>query len=153
MTEPKTVAQLEAMKGRHIGTSAWMDIDQARIDTFAGVTEDHQFIHTDPAAARETPFGGTIAHGFLTLSLLSRMVETGLPAIANMTMSVNYGFDKVRFLAPVPSGSRVRAHFVLAGVTVRSPGYILFHHQVNVEIEGHEKPALAADWLILAAVG
>ncbi len=122
-----------------------MAVDQARIDAFADVTEDRQFIHVDPVAARETPFGGTIAHGFLTLSLLSRMVETGLPVLERQTMSVNYGFDRLRFLTPVPAGTRVRAHFGLEGITPRQSEQYLLHYQVTVEVEGSDKPALSAN--------
>ncbi|SMC72412.1 MaoC family dehydratase [Rhizobium sp. RU36D] len=152
MTTTITLEQLGALVGQTVGTSDWMSVDQPRIDAFADVTEDRQFIHVDPEAARETPFGGTIAHGFLTLSLLSRMVETGLPVLERQTMSVNYGFDRLRFLAPVPSGARVRAHFGLEGITPRKGEQYLLHYQVNVEIEGSEKPALSANWLILSAL-
>lgn len=153
MTATIPLAQLSALIGETVGTSDWMAVDQARIDAFADVTEDRQFIHVDPVAARETPFGGTIAHGFLTLSLLSRMVETGLPVLEHQKMSVNYGFDRLRFLAPVPAGARVRAHFILEGIKPRQGEQYLVHYQVNVEIEGSEKPALSANWLILAALG
>jgi acyl dehydratase len=150
MTVTMHLEQMTARVGEIIGTSEWMRVDQERIDAFAEVTEDRQFIHIDPQAAAQSPFGGTIAHGFLTLSLLSRMVETGLPVPVHQTMSVNYGFDRLRFLAPVPSGARVRAHFTLERVTRRQASQYLFQYQVNVEIEGSEKPALSANWLILS---
>jgi len=134
--------------GTEIGVSAWHLVDQARIDTFAQVTEDHQFIHVDPErAARETPFGGTIAHGFLSLSLMSVFAYEVLPAIEGTRMSVNYGFDKLRFVSPVRAGSRVRGRFTLAEATLRSPNELLSRTNVTVEIEGGEKPALVADWL------
>jgi acyl dehydratase len=120
-----------------------------RIDDFATVTQDHQFIHTDPNRARETPFGGTVAHGFLTLSLLSAMIRSGLPAIEGVKASLNYGFDKVRFLHPVRSGARVRARFRLPSFSQREEGRWLMVLKVVIEIEGDEKPALIADWLTM----
>jgi acyl dehydratase len=134
--------------GREIGVSSWHLVDQERINLFANVTQDHQFIHVDPErAARETPFGGTIAHGFLSVSLLSAFAYEVLPAIEGTAMSVNYGFDKLRFVSPVRSGSRVRGRFTLADATLRSPRELLSRTQVTVEIEGETKPALVADWL------
>jgi acyl dehydratase len=137
---------------RHIGdvfVSPWHEVDQSRIDAFAETTEDHQFIHVDPVAAAATPFGGTIAHGFLTLSLLSVMGYESLPRIKDLAHGLNYGFDRVRFLSPVRSGSRVRAHFKLQSVVERSPGQRLITYDVSVEIEGQTKPALAATWLTM----
>ena len=129
--------------------SRWFDITQAAINTFADVTHDPQFIHVDPErAAAETPFGGTIAHGFLTLSLLSAMAEDALPGVDNLRMGINYGFNKVRFLSPVPSGARVRGHFTLAEREEKQPGEHTIIFNVIVEIEGAEKPALAADWIV-----
>jgi acyl dehydratase len=144
-----TINELEALVGSKVGESDWILIDQARINDFADVTEDHQYIHVDPDKARETEFGGTIAHGFLTLSLLSRMVETGLRPIEGMTANVNYGFDKIRMLSPVPTGARVRGSFTLNNVTRRSDTQILCTYHVDVEVESQNRPALAADWLIL----
>ena len=141
-----TLAQLKALEGQHFGTSDWFSIDQKRIDAFADVTEDWQFIHCDPEAAKETPFGGTIAHGFLTLSMLSAMVYQ-MPVLEGVAMGVNYGFDKVRFLSPVPAGARIRAHFTMKSVDDSKPGFITTIMAVSVEIEGQEKPALAADWI------
>ncbi len=138
-----------AMKGRDFGTSDWIDITQERIDAFAECTGDHQFIHVNPDLARQTPFGGTIAHGYLTLSLLSRMAFDVMPAIEGTRMGVNYGLNSVRFLAPVRSGSRVRGHFRLADVVERSAGVLQSTVSVTVEIEGEEKPALAAEWVTL----
>lgn len=145
----RTVAELQAMTGEVVGTSPWLLVDQSRIDEFADVTEDHQFIHVDPEAAAASPFGGTIAHGFLSLSLLSRMAETGLPVVEGATASLNYGFDRIRFLTPVPSGARIRGCFTLEKVTPRPGAQTLFQYKVDVEIEGGTRPALSADWLIL----
>ncbi len=141
-----------ARQGTLIGTSSWIEIPQPMIDAFAAATRDHQFIHVDPEAAAQTPFGGTIAHGFLTLSLLSVMAFEVLPEIEGSVMGVNYGFDKLRFLAPVKSGARVRGAFTLTGVTRKSPTELLNHLAVVVEIEGGGKPALAADWLTLTVL-
>ncbi len=149
------LASLDAIRsriGEEVGVSGWLTVDQPRIDAFADATEDHQFIHTDPQAAAQTPFGGTIAHGFLTLSLLSRMGAEAMLLPDGMTMAVNYGFDRVRFLAPVRSGSRVRGRFVLDSVEAKAPGQILMRHRVTVEIEGGDKPALSAVWLGLMFV-
>jgi acyl dehydratase len=144
------VASIDEIKGKigsEVGVSDWILIDQARIDKFATVTEDHQFIHVDPVAAARTPFGGTIAHGFLTLSLLSRMAADAMLRPENIKMGVNYGFEKVRFLAPVRSGKRVRGRFKLLSLEEKRPGQWQFLHEVSVEIEGEEKPALIAEWI------
>jgi len=133
--------------GTEIGVSSWLVVDQARIDAFADATEDRQFIHIDPAAAAQTPFGGTIAHGFLTLSLLSRMAADAMLIPDGVKMAVNYGLDRVRFLAPVRSGSRVRGRFTLDSIEEKVPGQVLMRHIVTVEIEGEDKPALTAVWL------
>jgi len=135
--------------GSLIGVSPWMVVDQKRIDAFADVTEDHQFIHVDPEAAAKGPFGKTIAHGFLSLSLLSRMAQAAVPLPGNVAASINYGFDRVRFLAPVQSGARVRGRFTLADVTPRPGGRLLVRYGVDVEIENEGKPALSADWLTM----
>ena len=139
--------EIRARVGQEIGLSSWLAVDQDRIDLFAEATEDRQFIHTDPAAAAQTPFGGTIAHGFLSLSLLSRMGAEVLLAPEGVRMALNYGLDRVRFLAPVRSGKRVRGRFTLDSVEERAPGQWLFRYQVTVEIEDEEKPALTAAWL------
>ncbi|MDN5001644.1 MaoC family dehydratase [Bradyrhizobium sp. GCM10027634] len=145
---PITLEAYQAMVGKEIGVSSWHLIDQPRIDTFAGVTEDHQFIHVDPERAKqETAFGATIAHGFLTMSMLSVMSYEVMPAIAGTTMGVNYGFDKLRFISPVRSGRRIRGRFVLAEAKLRKPGELQSRTNVTVEIEGEDKPALVADWL------
>ena len=127
--------------------SAWIEVTQERINTFADCTEDHQFIHIDPEAAAKTPFGGTIAHGFLTLSLLSKLIEGNGTVPENVVMGINYGFDKVRFLAPVRAGKRIRAHFEVTDVQEKPGNRFLITQSVSVEIEGEETPALVADWL------
>jgi acyl dehydratase len=144
------VASIEEIQGKigtEVGISDWILVDQARIDAFADVTEDPQFIHIDPQAAAKTPFGGTIAHGFLTLSLLSRMAADAMLRPEGVKMGVNYGFEKVRFLSAVRSGKRVRGRFTLAGFDEKRPGQYQFVHNVTVEIEGEAKPALIADWI------
>ena len=151
----KTVAvsELQSLVGTEIGTSDWVTVDQDRINVFADVTEDHQFIHINEEAAKMTPFGGTIAHGFLTLSLLSKFSEGAGLVIEGVKMGVNYGFEKVRFLAPVPSGSKVRGRFNLKSVVEKMPGQHLLTYEVTVEIDGQEKPALIADWLAMQFTG
>ncbi|MBB5046286.1 acyl dehydratase [Rhodopseudomonas rhenobacensis] len=137
-----------AMVGQEVGVSAWHLVDQTRIDGFADATDDHQFIHVDPLrAARETPFGGSIAHGFLTLSLLSVFSYEAMPRIRGATMGVNYGFDRLRFISPVRAGSRVRGRFMLAEAVMRKPNELLSRTAVSVEIEGEKRSALVADWL------
>jgi acyl dehydratase len=143
--ETLTVDQIKSRIGQNIGTSKWFEVGQQRIDDFADATEDHQFIHVDvERAKKETPFGGTIAHGFLTLSLLAPM---GYDALG-----INYGLDKVRFLSPVRAGSRVRGHYKLVDVTQRSPKELLFKYEVTVEIEGQDRPALIAESLGMAVL-
>ncbi|MCZ8193285.1 MAG: MaoC family dehydratase [Brevundimonas sp.] len=150
---PTPVSRLPELVGREVGVSRWIEVDQARIDAFAEVTEDRQFIHIDPEAAKATPFGGTIAHGFLTLSLASAMSYDALPPLEGVVMGVNYGFDKLRFLAPVPAGSRVRGRFRLLSVEDKGGGRWLLKHELTVEIEGGDKPALIAEWLGMQMVG
>ncbi len=145
-------AELAAMVGRNF-VSHWVIVDQERINAFAKVTEDEQFIHVDPERAAATVFGGTVAHGFLTLSLLSVMAYNALPRIEGAAHGVNYGFDRVRFVRPVPSGSRVRAHFTLKAVTPRSAREWQLSYEVSVEIEGQPKPALAATWITMQVMG
>lgn len=145
---PITLEAYQAMVGKEIGVSSWHMIDQPRIDTYADVTEDHQFIHVDPERAKtETAFGTTIAHGFLTMSMMSVMSYEVMPAIAGTTMGVNYGFDKLRFISPVRAGKRVRGRFVLAEAKLRKAGELQSRTNVTVEIEGEDKPALVAEWL------
>jgi acyl dehydratase len=148
-----TGEQLAARAGEEVGVSGWIEIDQKRINAFADATEDWQFIHVNPEAAAATPFGGTIAHGFLTLSLLSKMSYEAAPVLAGVVMGLNYGFDKIRFLQPVRSGKRVRGRFKLLEAAQRDPGRWLIKHEVTVEIEGESKPALVAEWLGMQIVG
>ena len=144
------IALLEEIRGRigeEVGTSSWLTMDQQRINEFADATEDRQFIHTDPEAAALTPFGTTIGHGFLTLSMLSRMAAEGMLFPDSIKMALNYGLNRVRFIAPVRSGKRIRGRFRLDSVEEKAPGQLLLQHTVTVEIEGEEKPALTAEWL------
>jgi acyl dehydratase len=142
-----SIEDISARVGSEVGLSDWILVDQDRIDAFAVVTEDPQFIHIDPGAAAATPFGGTIAHGFLTLSLLSRMAADAMLRPEGVKMGVNYGFERVRFIAPVRSGKHVRGRFTLTSFDEKRPGQWQFVHSVTVEIEGEEKPALVADWI------
>lgn len=148
-----TTDQLLSGVGTEVGVSPWRTVTQTMIDQFADATDDHQFIHCDPErAAAETPFGGTIAHGFLTLSLLSTLAYEALPMLEGATMGINYGFDKLRFLSPVKTGSRVRARFKLADADIRPSGRVVNHYDVTLEIENSLKPALTATWLTIAVV-
>ena len=154
MTLPATKmlprAEFEALQGREMGVSDWFTITQAQIDQFADCTHDHQFIHVDPEAAAKTPFGSTIAHGFLTLSLLSAMVYQ-MPPVEGVVMGVNYGMNKVRFVSPVKVGARVRGRFVLDKLEEIRPGELQTTTTVTVEIEGQDKPALGR-FLLLKTV-
>ena len=142
-----TLAELEREVGAEPAVSDWIEVTQERIQLFADATGDHQWIHVDPVRAKAGPFGTTIAHGFLTMSLLSIMSYEVMPVIAGTTMGVNYGFDKLRFISPVRSGKRVRGRFVLAEAKLRKPNELQSRTNVTVEIEGEDKPALVADWL------
>ena len=142
-----TLDEIRSRVGTDLGASPWIEIGQNSIDTFADVTGDHQFIHVDPVAAAQTPFGGTVAHGFLTLSLLSQMAAHVMLVPDTLKMAANYGFDRVRFIAPVRAGKRVRGHFHLIEAEEKRAGEWRFVHNVTVEIEGEEKPALIADWI------
>ena len=144
-----TIERLQTKIGAESGLSRWFEITQARIDAFAEVTEDWQFIHVDPVAAKATPFGGAIAHGFLTLSMLSAIAYDALPRVEGVAMGVNYGFDKVRFVSPVRAGARIRGRFKLEALTRRSPTELQAINAVTVEVEGADKPALVAQWLSL----
>lgn len=133
--------------GEDVGASDWLLVDQDRVDAFAAVTGDYQFIHVDPAAAAATPFGGTIAHGFLTLSLLASLMPEGAIVLEGIKMGVNYGFEKVRFLQPVRTGKRIRARHRLLSIEDKGAGRFLLKTEVTMEIEGETKPALIAEWL------
>lgn len=144
------LAAAEAQLGTEVGVSDWITVDQAMIDQFARVTHDDQWIHVDPArAAAETPFGGTIAHGFLTLSLASRFAYDCFAETPGQEMSINYGFNKLRFLSPVRAGSRLRGRFTLKSARKRSATELLRENVLSVEIEGHATPALVAEWLAM----
>ena len=145
--------ELQSLIGTEVGVSSWIEIDQARIDAFAEVTNDHQFIHVNPELAKQTPFGTTIAHGFLTLSLASGMSYEAVAPLEGVVMGVNYGFDKLRFLAPVPVNSKVRGRFKLMSAEDKGNGRWLVKHELTVEIEGGDKPALIAEWLAMHMVG
>lgn len=134
--------------GTRIGTSEWLEISQAKIDAFADLTEDWQPIHLEHDAGQAAGFAGTVAHGFLTLSMLSVMSYQVLPQMEGETASINYGFDRIRFIAPVPGGARIRGHFTLDEATPRGNG-VMLRFGVTIEIEGMQKPALTADWLCL----
>ncbi|MCP1200340.1 MaoC family dehydratase [Notoacmeibacter sp. MSK16QG-6] len=134
-----------------LGRSAWRNIGQDRIAAFADITEDHNFIHLDEKRVRaETAFQTTIAHGFLTLSLLSAFANDVIPKLKGQTAAINYGFDEIRFIAPVPAGSRIRGNFTLLGLSTRQSGHVQLTWRVEVEIEGQERPALVARWITLA---
>ena len=143
-----TPQELQTKVGAHLGTSDWVLVDQAMINKFADATGDHQFIHIDVEKAKLTPFGGTIAHGFLTLSLIPMLgASTDGPKVADVKMGVNYGGNKVRFLAPVRSGKRVRSHIKLLELDEKRPGQWQQTNEITIEIEGEEKPALIAEWI------
>jgi len=148
----------QADVGNDEGTGEWFEVTQDQIDRFADVTHDHHFIHVDPEAAKNTPFGTTIAHGFLTLSMLTHLsagATSGTPdpaRFAGLLMGINYGFDKVRFVNPVKVGSRVRARAVTKDVVLKG-GAIDVTRSFTVEIEGEEKPALVADWITRMVYG
>ena len=143
-----TQDELKALVGSHIGTSDWLTVDQAMINKFAEATGDHQFIHVDVEKAKLTPFGGTIAHGFLSLSIMPVLTAmTDMPRLDNIKMGVNYGGNKTRFLAPVRSGKRVRGHFKLLEIEEKRPGQWQQTVEYTLEIEGEDKPALIAEWI------
>lgn len=147
----------KSVEGKEEGTGEWMEMTQERINQFADVTEDHQFIHVDPEAAKATPFGTTIAHGFLTLSMLTHLDAstprpTDMSRYAGMVMGINYGFDKVRFPSPVKVNSKIRVHSLLAKVELKGNA-IQATRTMTVEIEGEGKPAVVADWLTRIVYG
>ena len=142
-----SITDMQAKVGQEIGVSSWLKVDQEMIDRFADITSDHQFIHVDPERTKaETPYATTIAHGFLVLSLLSKMLYEAVPRVEGAAMGLNYGFDKIRFLNPVLCDARIRGRFNLAEIDERAPGELTFRYMVIVEIEGAHKPALAAEW-------
>ena len=150
---PLTRTELDDLVGQTLGLSDWLLVDQQRINAFADVTEDHQFVHVDPVKAAATPFGGTIAHGLLTLSLIVHLCWDFVPQLQGTELLLNYGFDKVRFVAPVKVDSRIRARARLTSVSEKKPRRLLINMAVEIEIENEKKPALAADWLSLQVLG
>jgi acyl dehydratase len=151
--QPISIDTLKEKIGTDIGVSNWHIVTQEMIDRFADVTHDHQFIHVDPVRAmKETPFGGTIAHGFLTLSLLSLVGSEVMAPIKDRAMGINYGFDKIRFISPVKAGGRIRGRFKLKEVNERAAKEVMFRYEVAIEIEGADKPALVAEWLTMAVL-
>ncbi len=148
-----TIDDLQDRIGDELGVSEWLDVSQQRINEFAEVTEDRQFIHIDPEAAAKTPFGGTIAHGYLTLSLLPKLMKDIDFVPQNTAMAINYGADKLRFLSPVPSGSRIRARMKLVDIVNKRPGHYRVRGGITVEIEGSDKPALSVEALTLLVMG
>jgi acyl dehydratase len=152
MTDTIKVAELTTLAGRELEVSSWLEITQERVNQFADATNDHQFIHVDEEKAAKTPFGGTIAHGFLTLSLVSFLTEEKTIRPEGLVMGLNYGSDKVRFLQPVRVGQRIRAHQKILEVTEKSSTNWLFKILVSIEIEDNEKPALIAEILFMYMV-
>jgi|TARA_B110000483_G_scaffold221435_1_gene277416 acyl dehydratase len=147
-------AQLKDYIGKEVGVTDWVEIDQDRINKFADATGDHQYIHIDPERAAQTPFGTTIAHGFLTLSMIPMLsAENGGLKLENTVMGINYGLDKVRFINPVKVGNKIRGRFTLTGVEEKKPNHFLLKHTVTIEIEGEEKPALIAESLGMTVIG
>lgn len=147
------IKELLGMAGHELPPSSWFEIEQNRVDRFADATEDHQYIHVDPERAAATPFGGTIAHGYLSLSLLPRLSAEHAVRPEGLVMAINYGLDRVRFLQPVRTGSRVRLRSKIDAVTEKGPGRILLAAEATLEIEGEEVPAFVADTLTLFLVG
>ncbi|MFI2812807.1 MULTISPECIES: MaoC family dehydratase [Microbulbifer] len=144
---------LQQFIGHEPEPTGWMTIDQSRINAFADCTGDHQFIHVDPEAASKTPFGSTIAHGFLTLSLLSHFAEQLQIGIDGMRMAVNYGLDRVRFINPVRVNQRVRVRARVMDIVEKAPGQFQVKLEMTMEIQGEEKPALIAEWLVMQFTG
>jgi acyl dehydratase len=152
MGETVSIEQFAALAGKELEPSPWLEITQERIDQFADATNDHQFIHVDPERAGKTPFGGTIAHGYLTLSLLSDLLSHSWPMPENVVMGLNYGSDKVRYLAPVKVGQRIRARSKITEIDEKRPGQWLMKTAVTVEIENETTPALIAEILSMFVV-
>lgn len=153
----KALEQMQATVGQDEGAGEWFTVDQPLINTFADVTHDHQFIHVDPERAKSTPFGSTIAHGFLTLSLITHLTasipRSGGGSFEGLLMGVNYGFDKVRFVSPVKVDSKIRAKSVVSDVRLKDPSTVQVTRTVTVEIEGESRPACVAEWLTLMVYG
>jgi acyl dehydratase len=144
-----SVDKVKELIGTNLGSSDWFEVSQDRINQFADCTEDHQFIHVDPERAAQTPFGGTIAHGFLTMSLLSGLAYDCALKLENAAMGINYGFEKGRFINPVRAGKRIRAHFGLKSATEKKPQHWMLNYDVTIEIEGEDKPAMQMEWVTM----
>lgn len=141
--------EVKAQVGQNVGTSEWVVMSQERINQFAEATGDHQFIHIDEEKAKLTPFGGTIAHGFLTLSMIPYLsANSDLPRVDGVKMGVNYGGNKTRFISPVRSGKRIRGHWKLIELEEKRPGQWQQTHEITIEIEGEDKPALITEWIM-----
>ena len=147
-----SVDQLNDYIGEEVGISEWLLVDQERINQFADATGDHQYIHVDSERAAQTPFGSTIAHGFLTMSLMVLMGYEGSTKLKNSVMGINYGFDKLRFINPVKVHSKIRGRFRLISAEEKNTNQWLLKHNITVEIAGEEKPALVAEWLGMPVV-
>ena len=153
MTEAWTIDEFCSRVGQEIGVSDWTLVDQDRIQGFADLTEDWAFVHVDAERARAAGLDGTIAHGFLTIALIATTVPTGLPRIKGVTLGFNYGFERLRLVAPVPAGGRIRSRFAVKECTERTPGEWRILYDVTMEIEGRDKPALVAEWIIFYRIG
>jgi len=152
VTETIRADELPGLVGKQLEPSPWLEITQERVNQFADATNDHQFIHVDPEKAAQTPFGGPIAHGFLSLSLLSYLNAQSAIVPENLVMGINYGSDKIRYLAPVRVGKRIRSQQKVLEISEKSPGQWLVKYDVTVEIEGEETPALVAEILSMMVV-
>ena len=152
MATPIRVEELSSLVGRELEPSDWLEITQARVNQFADATNDHQFIHVKPLRAKFTPFGGTIAHGFLVLSLISYLVQQHALRPKGLKMALNYGSDKVRFLKPVRVGKRIRARQKIIEVTEKKPGHWLIKTEITIDIEKEDTPALVAELLAMYVV-
>jgi len=145
-----TAQEIAGRVGENIGTSEWVEMSQEKVNMFADATGDHQFIHIDEAAAKMTPFGGTIAHGFMTLSMIPALTaKSDVPRIDGIKMAVNYGGNKTRFIAPVRTGKRIRGHWKLTEMTEKRPGQWQQTCEITIEIEGEDKPALICEWITM----
>ena len=143
-----TPQETAAKAGQHLGTSEWVEMSQERINQFADATGDHQFIHIDEEKAKLTPFGGTIAHGFLTLSMIPYLsANSDIPRVDGVKMGVNYGGNKTRFISPVRAGKRIRGHWKLVEMIEKRPGQWQQTAEISIEIEDEDKPALICEWI------
>ncbi|WP_439815856.1 MaoC family dehydratase [Zavarzinia sp. CC-PAN008] len=148
-TRTMTLDEVKSYQGKEIGTSDWFLIDQNRINAFADITEDHMFLHVNPEMAAKTPFGSTIAHGLLTLSMMPVMAYQAVPGVSGTKMGVNYGYNRVRFMAPVKVNKRIRGKFTVKSIAESEGGKVQIAHECAIEIEGEDKPALLAEWVTM----